>query len=279
MTGNLTFNPTPALRPFVAKYIITQLPKQAYPGLIPPNLSSGLCFGLKRGDYFSISSKNKFHSDIPKSFVLPVHKQSYRLNYSGSYSAIAVHFWPGMFFEFFGWPQDLFSDQKDAVSLRDTDLGKEIKLIEEQIQETVSYHYQIALIETFLLKHLPDKPVFQSPIEFILTEIFKKKGQIKVENLYNQSNLSERHFRRKFRCHTGLSVQTFLRIFRFYQGFAQLNSGRFQSLMDIAIEAGYFDQAHFIRDFKNYIGFSPRQFLQKQTDMVREMAWGSNAQD
>lgn len=94
-------------------------------------------------------------------------------------------------------------------------------------------------------------------MDYILRQIRQLPAEMgNLRRLVKRTGMSERHFRRLFREHMGIPVRTFMRIYRFYRGFWLLQSGKFHSLTEIAHDAGYFDQAHFIRDFREYTGSS-----------------------
>jgi AraC-like DNA-binding protein len=63
----------------------------------------------------------------------------------------------------------------------------------------------------------------------------------------------------------------FLRIVRFYHAFTIMQTGRFHSLTDIAYMAGYFDQSHFIRDFKKFWDLSPGEVLDSVNSPATEL--------
>jgi AraC-like DNA-binding protein len=81
--------------------------------------------------------------------------------------------------------------------------------------------------------------------------------------------MSERSLERKFRQHIGISPKLFSRINRFQEAFRLLKNNNYIKLSDIAFDAGYTDQSHFIREFKEFTGFAPYKY-QKEFGPINE---------
>ena len=86
----------------------------------------------------------------------------------------------------------------------------------------------------------------------------------------DQAEISLRHFRRKFKEIIGVSPKYFCKIIQLNTVFEMLNSSDIEKTHHLALDCGYFDQAHFIRDFKKMIGSSPRKFLEGNYSFVKE---------
>jgi AraC-like DNA-binding protein len=102
------------------------------------------------------------------------------------------------------------------------------------------------------------------------TEIIQARGNISLKELHRNLKLSERSFERKFEQYVGISPKLFSRVCRFQASLDQLRSNNYTNLSDIAFDNGYADQSHFIKSFKEFAGYSPREF-QKQSNEVVEI--------
>jgi transcriptional regulator GlxA family with amidase domain len=87
------------------------------------------------------------------------------------------------------------------------------------------------------------------------------KGQVSVDELSEQLNINRRQLERRFASAIGLSPKQLAKIVRLQAALKMLEQGHFTSLTALAYENGYFDQAHFIKDFKEFTGLSPKQFF------------------
>lgn len=272
MSSCKVYLPCPALQPFVSHYDLVRGDADAKSSLIPPQLSSGFSFCEFLDAPLKVSNKTLKPKTLPDSFIIPVHTRGYAVDFNQLSWALGVHFLPGKFFEFFGWPQYLFREEV-AVIPADTDHGKDFAELREQVFESRDDARKIALAEGFLLRHFPSKMTFLPAMDYILQKMIQAGGLASLPDLRWKTGLSERHFRRLFLEHTGISSRTFQRILRFYRAFGLLKSTPDPVLQDIAFEAGYFDQAHFIRDFKEYTGLPPHEFLQQQPRLPDDLAW------
>lgn len=94
-----------------------------------------------------------------------------------------------------------------------------------------------------------------------LVEIFKRNGNILLTELVDSSNISERHYRRKFKEVIGLPPKFFCKVIQLNSVFEIMQQGSSEKLHALALDLGYYDQAHFINDFNRLIGETPVNFL------------------
>jgi AraC-like DNA-binding protein len=100
-------------------------------------------------------------------------------------------------------------------------------------------------------------------IEQAVRYMVSEKGSVPVEELAASYGLARRQFERRFNICTGFSPALFQRILRFQRTYHLLESGAARNLTELALEAGYFDQSHFIRDFKRFGGMDPKQYFRQ----------------
>ena len=82
-----------------------------------------------------------------------------------------------------------------------------------------------------------------------------------VASVAEDLGISERHLRRVFLEVVGLSPKAFFKLTRFQRALRAAQDGRNPAWSDIAVGAGYYDQAHLIADFRSIAGATPREFL------------------
>lgn len=90
--------------------------------------------------------------------------------------------------------------------------------------------------------------------------IYHTDGQIKVSDLAVETSYSERYIRKVFIDEMGFSPKTFCNILRFQRAIEFINYGYDEKTADWATDLGYYDQSQCIRDFKHYLGMTPRQY-------------------
>jgi AraC-like DNA-binding protein len=94
-------------------------------------------------------------------------------------------------------------------------------------------------------------------IEWTWEMLSRTGGRARIENLRRATGCSERHFAASFRNEFGLRPKAFANVLRFGRAAERLSRGSFASLTEVALACGYFDQAHFNRDFLRFAGVTP----------------------
>ena len=111
-----------------------------------------------------------------------------------------------------------------------------------------------------------------APIEWLdkaIFEILNKNGIIGQSDLAKRANISLRHFRRKFKEVVGVSPKYFSKVVQINTIFELQRTSNTEKLHHLALDCGYYDQAHFINDFNRFIGESPTRFLQGEHSYVK----------
>jgi len=104
-------------------------------------------------------------------------------------------------------------------------------------------------------------------VEHAVRRVRASAGRATVEQLAAELGLSTRQLERRFRAHVGLGPKMLARITRFQ--FARRLAERAPSLAAVAAHAGYFDQAHLVRDFRQFAGAPPSRFLDEEHELSR----------
>ena len=90
--------------------------------------------------------------------------------------------------------------------------------------------------------------------------IVERRGQVRMDDLAFQAGLSVRQLRRLFLDQTGLSPKHFSRVIRFRNSVSRLLGRRRGDWTKVALDSGYYDQAHFINEFREFSGYTPGAF-------------------
>jgi len=142
----------------------------------------------------------------------------------------------------------------------------DIRRLEEELAPQTRFS---DLIET-TMRFLQDQRVF--PVHALANHadllIRNNRGAVRVSELIESLGYSHRYVNNVFKSHFGVSVKKYADIIRAQAAIDYLASA---DIMDVIADLGYYDQAHFIRDFKQYTSLTPNAFLvqlQKGTDLV-----------
>ncbi len=120
---------------------------------------------------------------------------------------------------------------------------------------------RVDIIEEFLLRQLRKNHHGDGATDEIIRHIRYSGGNGSVEDICSKFGLTRRTLERKFINTIGISPKLFSRISRFLNLCHHLENHSHKSLTEITYECGYYDQAHFIREFKAFSGLTPKEFF------------------
>jgi AraC-like DNA-binding protein len=167
--------------------------------------------------------------------------------------SIRVDFLPGALYRILGIPMhELANNGFDALQFFD----HEMHVLHDQLQNLTSIIEGKNLVEQFLLSRLRTfKEVI--PFDAALHVLLHSNGVMSVEKVAALSCLSLKQFERKCKERIGMNPKMYARILKFSKAYRLRESLPHLSWLQIAHEAGYFDQMHMIRDFKTFAGVNP----------------------
>jgi transcriptional regulator GlxA family with amidase domain len=97
-------------------------------------------------------------------------------------------------------------------------------------------------------------------VQKVAAHIVANHGQVRVDDLAFDAGMSARQLRRVFVEQLGLSPKHFCRVIRFRQSLVRMRDTARGDLTQVALDSGYYDQAHFINEFREFSGYSPGEF-------------------
>lgn len=130
----------------------------------------------------------------------------------------------------------------------------------QQVLQAASTEERIKITETFLQERLSDPGAIDRIVRSSVSLMLNDNGQLSVAALSKQMNINRRQLERRFASVIGLSPKQLAKIIRLQATLRMLLNKQCTSLTELAYEGAYYDQAHFIKDFKEFTGMSPRKF-------------------
>lgn len=138
--------------------------------------------------------------------------------------------------------------------------GAEAQTLEDALVHEADIDAQARLLDTFFVAHVQtDRPSFRR-FDAALRHLVETHGAATVQETAQAAGVSPRHADRLFGTYLGIAPKTVGRVLRFQRGLRWLMRDPGCALAEVAAEAGYFDQAHFVRDFKRMTGGVPRGY-------------------
>jgi AraC-like DNA-binding protein len=128
----------------------------------------------------------------------------------------------------------------------------------ERLYETPGWPARLSLLEAYIARRVEDAPRPSRELEWSWQRLLASDGAVPVESLAREVGWSRRHLASRFREHVGLPPKALARILRFERAAERLRRGA--DLVDAALDSGYYDQAHFNRDFKAFAGVTPTEY-------------------
>jgi AraC-like DNA-binding protein len=249
--GFVHFIPCDQLKPFVDRFIVSETDGESVYRVFP---GTGVVMGFQfKGKlYHSVDSN---YVELSSSGVTGLSNQYKTFKNSSGIGTVLVYFKDGGASMFFREPiHELF---QSSVSLNNFLLRSELLIFEEQLSEAPTHLDKIAIVEKFLIARMkvigPDMLVVRA-----LELIYKTKGNIKIRELSNKLNISQSPLEKRFRKIVGASPKQFASIIRFKN---ILKRDPDSSLIALAYDAGFYDQSHFIKEFKKFTGDTPEDYF------------------
>jgi AraC-like DNA-binding protein len=172
-------------------------------------------------------------------------------------SLAGIHFKPGGAFPFFAPPLDELHASHIPLDALWGNFAAELR---ERLLEAATPEERLSALEQALSHRLARAAIPHPAIDCAIHQLESKPAVRTIAELADQTGFSSRHFIARFRQQVGFTPKLFCRLRRFHRALERIASGHPIDWADLALETGYFDQAHFIHDFKAFSGINPSTY-------------------
>jgi len=227
-----------------------------------PNGAAQLFVNLKEDQTrtYEIDNGHLRVTVLPGTVVSGVHSRYAVIDTAEQESVAGAVFRPGGTAPFFRLP---------AHEMREADVAVEdlwgrgaVAAMRERLLEARTPDDQLDVLER-VLAAMQRWPGGGPVIEFAVQELARPAG---ISEIAAASGLSQKRFIERFKSAVGVAPKQYSRILRFQRALATAEKGRLVDWTRVAVDCGYFDQAHFIHDFRSFAGIAPNMYRAGRTE-------------
>lgn len=184
---------------------------------------------------------------------------------------LGIQFQPGGTFPFFREPAGEVANQSVALEVLWRGAAGEIR---ERLLAADSADARFAILERELRAQLVRPLELHPAIQFARSHICGAPHVARVSGVMESIGLSQRRFIELFRDQVGLTPKAFCRVRRFQRVLQTVHRRKAVDWAQVALDGGYYDQAHFIHDFQGFSGMTPAAYLAKATEHLNHVPMG-----
>ena len=195
----------------------------------------------------------------PRAIVLGQTLEPFYIEPTGYVNTFAIRFYPYGFANFVTIPIKTLVNKETPMDMLFTE--KPAKELERKIIQATDSKQRIEIIEGFLLENLNDKKIIDNIVKMTIESLLSSNGSESIGIIIKETPSKRRQLERNFIKQIGVSPKQLGKVIRLQSALKILLNKKTENLTDIAYESEYFDQAHFIKDFKEFTGINPKAFL------------------
>jgi AraC-like DNA-binding protein len=195
-----------------------------------------------------------------RSYIFGVISGKFSILLENDGRVFGIKFRPGAFYPFVKSPISQLTDR--AVAVGDV-FGTEAQALEATLLAQSDAEKMIELFELFLRARLPERDENIALINQIVDQVIADRAITKVAEVASRFSLSSRTLQRLFSQYVGVSPKWVIKRYRLQEATDQLADGEAVNWAKMALDLGYFDQAHFIKDFKTIVGRTPAEYARQ----------------
>ncbi len=175
----------------------------------------------------------------------------------GEGQVFGIKFKPGGFYPFI---QSSVADFTNGEIPLEAVFGQAACTLEDCILSQPSHEKMIEVFEDFMRQHLPEPDEQVTLINQLIDRIIADHKITHVDDILPYTCISKRSMQRLFQHYVGVSPKWVIKRYRLHEAAERLAESEVLDWAKLAVSLGYFDQAHFIKDFKTIVGLTPLEY-------------------
>jgi AraC-like DNA-binding protein len=217
-----------------------------------------LAFSLAEGPISALTDPMGDGGGIAPSLLIGIRSRFGIIDTAKLRSAMGVVFRPGGVHAFLNMPADALRDKNVSLDLI---WGSRVQTLRDRLRGADDPAKKFQILEVALLSRINQRLQLNTAVRYALQE-FARRPQIPlVRELAHEAGLGRRRFAQLFREQVGLTPKLYCRLQRFQNALKQIVSGASVDWAQLALAAGYCDQAHLAHEFRDFSGLSPSAYL------------------
>lgn len=247
------FAPSPRLTPYVKSYLFVDSDSETESRVLP---DTSIVLAFRYRGKITDGVSGIVEGTLPRTAISGIRSTSHAFRYAAQTSTLLVAFNEGGPAAFFRFPLNRLFGM--SIALEEMLPALRVREVEERLAEARDDRQRRVLVDGFLLSLL-DQPQSDRLILEAAQNIKRAHGAMRVDDLLPQIPLSRDAFEKRFRRIVGTSPKHYAGIVRLRYAIETYPKAR--SLTELALAAGFFDQAHFANTFRKFTGQAPGEFF------------------
>jgi AraC-like DNA-binding protein len=146
---------------------------------------------------------------------------------------------------------------------------KLVNTINERLRGAPDVSARLVILENELAKLLVSNNNTPENFRQIFNALKQSGNNLQISEFCQRNNIGIRKLERMYNKYVGVSAMAYSKLNRFHESLNQLLYDDYSKLSDLAYDNGYFDQMHFIKDFKRFAGNSPKNFVHQNNSILQ----------
>lgn len=256
----------PALKKYIKFFWSFQVDHLQMDHKLIPQRNINLRFNLSETAHLLSINDNQHILEKVYFSGLHDHFTNAHLKLTGSVDTLGICFYPEGLYPFLKIPVSEFKNQLLGVG----EVGyKFFNSIRERLITVNDIYSRLEILESELLNLLIQNNDFIEYFSKIFNELKNSETSGNIADFCKKHNICLRKLERMFNKYVGVSASTFSTLNRFHTSLNHLLYKDISKLSDLAYDNGYFDQMHFIKDFKRFTGNTPKSFINQSNSILQ----------
>jgi AraC-like DNA-binding protein len=198
-----------------------------------------------------------------RSWISGAHSEFIVIDVIARAALMGAHFHPGGASQVLGFPADELRDR--VVELEDL-WGSDARYLREALLEATAPQAKFQILERHLTRRMRSRGPPDRTVAHALRRFHMEPHVATIDEAAHLAGVSHKHLIAKFREVVGLTPKVFCRIGRFQKVLRTIHRQETVGWAEVAAACGYYDQSHFIQDFRRFSGLNPTAYLRERGD-------------